>query len=165
MTDDGETFLGRWSRLKRREQATNPDDSAPGAVAQPASTPVVEPERTVELPDLADLTKDSDYTVFMRPEVADDLRQDALRKLWRSDPVFAEHDGLTDYADDYRQQPGALVRTAYRVGRGYLEEAVDAEPVVAQDEQAAGGAGAAGEDDSTQVGEVRPASTAPDAAG
>lgn len=125
MAGDGESFLGRWSRLKKNAAAPAVAGKPPDRLDEAAApAPADEP---ADLPNLADLTKDSDYTVFMRPEVADDVRQEALRKLWRSDPVFAEHDGLTDYAGDYRQQPGVIVRTAYAAGRGYLEEAVDAE--------------------------------------
>jgi hypothetical protein len=44
--------------------------------------------------------------------------------LWRSDPVLANLDGLNDYDEDFRAT-GVLaeaVRSAYKVGKGYLRE-------------------------------------------
>ncbi len=153
MTDKPETALARWSRLKRAgtesEPPTPPDDGLPVAEhAVPpetagdgnqetppdrddASDAAVEPD----LPDIADLNADSDFSVFLRKGVSEEIRRKALRVLWRSDPVLANLDGLNDYDEDFRAT-GALARaarTAYRVGKGYLrereEEAVEtAEP-------------------------------------
>jgi len=52
------------------------------------------------LPPIESLTFESDYTVFMAPNVPSDIRRKALRKLW-SFPVFNRTDGLLAYADDY----------------------------------------------------------------
>ena len=68
----------------------------------------------------------SDYTRFMQPGVPDAIRQKALRKLWASDPVLAMPDLLNDYMGDYTDAALAvspdLLRTAYRVGRGFLDD-------------------------------------------
>jgi hypothetical protein len=40
------------------------------------------------LPDIESLTKDADFTVFMRPGVPDEVRVKALRRLWTLDPVY-----------------------------------------------------------------------------
>jgi hypothetical protein len=48
------------------------------------------------------------------------MRQQALRKLWTSDPVLANLDGLLEYGEDFRAafvNPG-VVKTLYRVGKG-----------------------------------------------
>jgi hypothetical protein len=42
------------------------------------------------LPDIESLTRDADFTVFMRPGVPDEVRVKALRKLWTLDPVYNE---------------------------------------------------------------------------
>ncbi len=52
------------------------------------------------LPQIETLTAESDYTVFMRPEVPDDIRTLALRRLWFSDPRYRLLDGLDNYAED-----------------------------------------------------------------
>lgn len=38
--------------------------------------------------DIASLTKDSDFTIFMRPGVPEEVRIMALRKLWTTDPIY-----------------------------------------------------------------------------
>jgi hypothetical protein len=77
-----------------------------------------------ELPSLTELNKDSDFTPFLRAGVPEGVHREALRALWRSDPVFAFRDGLTDYDDDYTAigMVEQVVRTAYQAGQGYLEE-------------------------------------------
>ncbi|MFQ5765526.1 MAG: DUF3306 domain-containing protein, partial [Rhodospirillales bacterium] len=47
------------------------------------------------------LDKDSDFTPFMAENVPEFLRRQALRVLWRSDPVLANLDGLNDYDEDF----------------------------------------------------------------
>jgi Protein of unknown function (DUF3306) len=42
------------------------------------------------LPDVELLTKDADFTIFMRPEVPEEVRIRALRKLWTTDAIFNE---------------------------------------------------------------------------
>lgn len=52
------------------------------------------------LPPVASLTKDSDFTPFMRPGVDAISKRGALKKLF-SDPRFNIMDGLDVYIDDY----------------------------------------------------------------
>lgn len=135
---DPADFLARWSRLKRRAQG-EPRESAPGAgtarprleeaAAPPAAVsgglsegggapPATEPRE--ELPPIETLDRDSDYTPFMRADVPDALRNQALRKLWQSDPVFANLDGLVEYGEDFGAafRLGGVVATVYRVLEG-----------------------------------------------
>jgi hypothetical protein len=60
----------------------------------------------------------------MRPGVPEHLRTLALRKLWRSDPIFSKLDGMVEYGEDYSiaSWPKGVIKTAYKVGRGFLEE-------------------------------------------
>ena len=53
------------------------------------------------LDDVATLTKDSDFTRFIAPEVAPDVKNAALNKLFHTDPHFNVMDGLDTYIDDY----------------------------------------------------------------
>ncbi len=61
--------------------------------------------------------------MFLREGVPEHLKRQALRKLWRSDPLLANLDGLNDYDEDFAALYAAAskaVKTAYRVGRGWL---------------------------------------------
>ncbi len=88
------------------------------------------------LPDIDGLDRDSDYTQFMAKDVPAALTRAALRKLWRSDPLFANLDKLNDYDEDFRIAEGVVeaVRTSYQVGKGFLDQIND----VADQEQADG---------------------------
>lgn len=74
------------------------------------------------LPHPDNLKAGDDFSAFMAREVPERLRRQALRTLWRSNPVLACVDGLNDYDDDFRaaamnQGP---IKTAYQVGKGML---------------------------------------------
>lgn len=135
MAEDRDGPLSRWSRLKResrerKEEGPGAGEAKPqvgdesGAATTPGGQASVDPS---ELPDIDSLTKDSDYTVFLREGVPEQLRAKALRKLWRSDPLLANLDGLNNYDENFRRpflEAGKrAVRTLYRVGRGWADEA------------------------------------------
>ncbi|WP_395458423.1 DUF3306 domain-containing protein [Azospirillum melinis] len=134
----GEAFLSRWSRLKRTAVKPEPapveappaEEAAelPVAVAEDGPPGTVQPEAEADdplkdLPPIEELTGESDFTPFLRAEVPEDLHRQALRKLWTSDPIYANDDGLKDYADDYASlfTGGVPVKTLYRVGKGFLD--------------------------------------------
>ncbi|MEX0696355.1 MAG: DUF3306 domain-containing protein [Dongiaceae bacterium] len=130
MADEGEGFAARWSRLKRARDEPRSGDAAAGAgpAAAAAAAPAAAaelPDETIDLPSIEDLTRESDFTGFMRKGVPVELKRQALRKLWRSDPVFANLDGLLEYGDDYGApwKTGAAVRTLYRIGKGMVDSA------------------------------------------
>jgi hypothetical protein len=154
---DEEGFVRRWSRRKsaardqgrapeqtpsphpERGKAAAPAAGAEGELPSTAARDQREPEPALDLealPDIESLTYESDFTVFMRKEVPAELRKRALQRLWRSDPVLANLDGLVEYGEDYTAIGTAkqLVRTAYRVGRGMLQQA--AEPAAADTAEA-----------------------------
>ncbi|SRR5579875_412515 len=117
MADPG-NFLARWSRLKlQARQSQAPEEVALPQRATPAETPAA------ELPPVESLTAGSDYTVFMQPGVPEAVRNAALQKLWRSDPVLANLDGLVEYGEDYAAAftASSAVRTAYRVAQGMTD--------------------------------------------
>ncbi|WP_227268588.1 DUF3306 domain-containing protein [Roseobacter weihaiensis] len=74
------------------------------------------------LPDPASLKQGDDFAGFMSREVPEHLRRQALRTLWRSNPVLACVDGLNDYDDDYRAATllNEPIKTAYQVGKGMM---------------------------------------------
>ncbi|VAV97371.1 hypothetical protein MNBD_ALPHA07-2228 [hydrothermal vent metagenome] len=64
-----------------------------------------------------------DFTAFMQSAVPERLRRRALRTLWRSNPVLANVDDLVDYGEDFKAESiaGAVIKTAYQVGKGMLK--------------------------------------------
>jgi len=110
---DGESVLSRWSRrkLESRQPAAG-TESPPGAEPSPpgdtassaASTPAAAEEKPVltdaDMPNIDSLDENSDFSPFMSSGVSDQLRNVALRKLFRA-PAFNICDGLDDYDDDY----------------------------------------------------------------
>lgn len=88
MTHEKETFLGRWSRLKREDRSEDkqlpdkPESEAP------------------QLPPADQLTAESDFTGFMHPKVEDALRRVALKKLF-TDPHFNTPDPFEPFSGDW----------------------------------------------------------------
>ncbi len=132
MSDDRESPLGRWSRRKTevRAGAKSQDPgppSAPDAAAPVPQTEDAEADIVAQLPDIDDMDGDSDFSVFMQDGVPEDLQRLALRKLWLSDPVLANVDGLVDYGENFSvaETLGGAVKTIYQVGKGMIDEAAE----------------------------------------
>lgn len=119
--DDG--FLSRWSRRKVQartgEVAPEPEpvlkptptpaptlataaSPAPVAVVPAQDKPADPPPPLPTMDDVMALTKESDFSRFVKPDVEPGVRNAALKKLF-SDPFFNEMDGLDIYIDDYSQ--------------------------------------------------------------
>lgn len=140
-SDSDETFIQRWARLKEESRATPgakddvqappaPDDG-PAADRKRDDKPSVEekPFDVSQLPPIDSLTKDSDFSLFMRPEVPDDMRNKALRRLWALDAALAQPDWLEMYMVDFNAVPTfpeGLKNTLYQVGKGYIDK-IDAD--------------------------------------
>jgi hypothetical protein len=136
-----ESVLARWSRLKREQgerrgapppdeppagapQAAVPDGGAGAAAAVPGggagAAEASDAVRIEDLPDIESLTYESDFTVFMAKGVPKALRNQALKTLWRSNPILANLDGLNDYDLDYRPSEirALAARAAEDLARG-----------------------------------------------
>jgi hypothetical protein len=117
----GEGLIGRWSRLKRAkatgevgpeagppaagEAAAAAQGEEPAATGAPETPAAERPVRLPELPSIESLGAGSDYASFMAPGVPEELRRQALRKAWTSDPRIAGFRGFADYDWDYNE-PG-----------------------------------------------------------
>ncbi len=123
MGEEREGPLARWSRLKRGSgragsgrrggaapvTVANVDPGFPAASATGGGVPAVAPgedtpaggDAAKDLPPVDGLDRDSDYTPFLEEGVPEKLARAAMRKLWRSDPIFAFRDGLDDYDEDF----------------------------------------------------------------
>lgn len=107
--DGDENPLQRWSRRKlaiRQKDASvvsREDPSSPAVEASeaPAQTPASKLS-DADMPPLDSLGEDSDYSSFFSPEVSEELRRLALRKLFHL-PAFNVRDGLDDYDEDFTQ--------------------------------------------------------------
>ncbi|WP_300035087.1 DUF3306 domain-containing protein [uncultured Roseobacter sp.] len=117
-----------WERRKAAvaAEAQAEEKSAENAAAQSREAEYAGRDDTellasLNLPDPATLKEGDDFSVFMAQEVPERFRKIALRKLWRSNPVLANVDGLNEYDDDYTiGMTGQVIKTAYQVGKGML---------------------------------------------
>ena len=104
--DDTESRLSRWSRRKLEAQQATEAETVERAVPEEEAQDEIAEEIPVlpddDMPDLETRTEDSDYSGFMSEGVSDELRNLALRKLFRSS-VFNIRDGLDEYDDDFTQ--------------------------------------------------------------
>lgn len=154
MANKGDEFLRRWSRRKsesreklRRTSGTGEEDRQASGMAGrversednwetarlsegPESMNArPEPEHELTEEDFKHVDFDaldygSDYQQFMSKGVPEAIQRKALRKLWQSNPILANIDGLNDYDDDFTDTALAVdaIKTAYKVGRGYLSD-------------------------------------------
>jgi hypothetical protein len=107
--DDG--VISRWSKRKR------------GIAAEQ------EEVLSAEEIDLETIDEESDLSVFMKAGVPEALKKQALAVLWRSNPVFANIDGLNDYDEDFGSSDLVMktFKSAYQAGKGYLEKEPETE--------------------------------------
>ena len=127
-------FLGRWSERKLQARS----DPAPEALVEEApaaelpveAAPKTEAEIREELglPDPEMLQKGDDFSAFMKAAVPAALRSRALRRLWLTDPVFANVDGLVEYGQDFTDAATVVpnLQTAYKAGLGLLRVRAEA---------------------------------------
>lgn len=152
MTGRADEFLARWSRRKRSSNAPevaadNMEATDPAGAAIPDDAEIPEDAEADQLlleemglknPD--ELMPGDDFGAYLKASLPAHLKRRAMRKLWVSNPILANLDGLNDYDGDFTGggvAPGEL-RTAYQVGRGFIrdlltnEDAAEggAEPVV-----------------------------------
>lgn len=134
--DDGQHA----SAIDQEGEVTEGATAAPGRLAGEsgvASPPVRAeaaaeddaPPRALEESDFAEVDFDkldyeADFTRFLQEGVPDVIRRKALRRLWRSNPVFAVLDGLNEYDEDYTDAALAVevLKTAHKLGRGYADD-------------------------------------------
>lgn len=153
MSGRDEGPIARWSRRKAAaaaepQDAPTPEEVKPAALdaALPIEPVLGETERGETVPDgadaaeterppltpIEDLNADSDYTQFLADGVPEALTRAALRKLWLSDPVLANLDGLNDYDENFNLIDKIITAadTNYKVGRGMPGGADGEEPMV-----------------------------------
>jgi len=97
---EDEAFLSRWSR--RKQACDGHSDQALVTDPEEEPAPVPPPLCDSDMPPIESLDEESDFRGFLSPEVSDELRRLALRKLFHT-ATFNIRDGLDDYDDDLTQ--------------------------------------------------------------
>jgi len=157
--DDSPTGLRRSlsARLRRKEQVARgeavpdmPEDmQPPGAADQEA-----EADEEAALSDEELLAKygvddpeaiedEEKLDSLLQGQFPDRIRQMALRRMWRLNPLFRFADEMVEYGENYTDAATVIdgMQTAYQVGKGYLQKAFDAaEDDAAEDDAAEGDA-------------------------
>lgn len=147
-----DSFLGRWSR---RKQEVAKEAKAPAVVeealpdqavdeAEPEALSDAEILESLGLPDPDELGLGDDFKRYMTAAVPQRIKQRAMRKLWLSNPVLANLDGLNDYEQDFTDAATVVkdLATSYEIGRGFAKrvsnivEDLGQEPSAPQDDAA-----------------------------
>ena len=65
---------------------------------------------------------------LLQGQFPDRIRQMALRRMWRLNPLFRFADEMVEYGENYTDAATVIdgMQTAYQVGKGYLQKAFDA---------------------------------------
>lgn len=81
-----------------------------------------------ELPDPEKIKKEKGLDLFFKDGVPDRLRQIALRRVWKLNPIIRFADAeINDYHEDFTDAATVIegMQTAYQVGKGYLTEMLE----------------------------------------
>ena len=136
-----DSFLSRWSARKAQiakgelvadekpaltVQEVNEGELGNGEEAKLSDQELLE---KFELPHPEDLADESDLTQFLDGDLPERLRQMALRRLWRLNPLFGHVCDMVEYGEDYTDAATVMegMQTAYQVGQGYKKKAQDAD--------------------------------------
>jgi len=142
-----ETFLKRWSRRKNLddvdqesitslelepaldESAQNEkneiDNEIISAENEAEEKEMIKNREAAEAIDLEALSYDSDFQPFMKKGVPQLLKNIAMRKLWTSNPLLANVDGLNDYDENFADPALNYFKSNWKVGRGFLTDEDD----------------------------------------
>lgn len=90
--------------------------------AEVAERPDAELLAEAGMPEPESLMSSEEVQAFLKSGLPKRLKNRAMRRLWRVNPVLANLDGLNDYDDDYTDAATVVpdLQTVYRVGQGML---------------------------------------------
>ena len=134
-------FLSRWAQRKAGKQAEvdvleevaqTEQVDATGETEEEAALSDEELCARYELPDPEHGTESEQLDGFFDGQIPDRLRQLAMRRLWRLNPLFRFADEMVEYGEDFTDAATVIpnMQTAYKVGKGYLDK------ILAEQEQA-----------------------------
>ena len=141
-----ESFISRWSKRKsgvvsaennqelnenfkkeegKNKKKTNKEDTKDNNYDELNDQELLE---KFKLPNPDKIKKEKGLDVFFKDGVPDRLRQIALRRVWKLNPIirFADSE-INDYHEDFTDAATVIegMQTAYQVGKGYLSEILE----------------------------------------
>ncbi|MFD0979167.1 DUF3306 domain-containing protein [Tropicimonas aquimaris] len=133
-----------WSRRKAAVEAEARTEAAAVEAASEAEAEAALAERDdaeilaeLGLPEPETLETSEQVRAFLTSAVPQRLKTRALRRLWTTNPVLANLDGLNDYDTDFTDAATCVenIQTLYKVGRGMVDRALEvpADPAPEQD--------------------------------
>ena len=141
MNEKDENFLARWSKRKlsgktaetiddSKEIENLSEDESPANYDEIADENIDDEITDEELLAEYELTHPEEINdpeklddFFSRP-VPDRLKQLAMRRMWRINPLFRFADEMVEYGEDYTDAATVVpdLKTAYQVGKGYFDK-------------------------------------------
>ena len=140
-----ENFLSRWSKKKSKQKSEREiskiesadfNSSQGDEVSKSSTSEISENDKLNDdellkkynLPNPEKIKKEKSLDVFFKDGVPDRLRQIALRRVWRLNPIIRYADAeINDYHEDFTDAATVIegMETAYKVGKGYLSDLID----------------------------------------
>ena len=133
-------FLSRWSARKTQiakgedvpDEVPAPEIAEDAGVEDEEDAALTDAEllEKYDLPDPEAVTEESGLEQFLNGKgLPGRVRQMALRRLWRLNPLFGVVDDMVEYGEDYTDAATVIegMQTAYTVGKGYAKEVVEPE--------------------------------------
>jgi hypothetical protein len=110
MSDEGETFLGRWSKRKvqARRRPRDAESESEAGLSHQTGAQNTEPEEIPleDLPPIESIDASTDLSPWLRQRVPDAWRQAALKRVWTSDPAISQFIGLAENSWDWNATDG-----------------------------------------------------------
>ena len=141
MNEKDENFLARWSKRKLSgKTAETIDDSKEienfsqdnstanyDSIADENSDDEITDEELLaeyELTHPEEINDPEKLDDFFSRPVPDRLKQLAMRRMWRINPLFRFADEMVEYGEDYTDAATVVpdMKTAYQVGKGYFDK-------------------------------------------
>jgi len=140
-----ENFLSRWAQKKSKQKSDKAHSKIENEVIEKSlhnkdSNSIREESKENDnlddnellkkynLPNPEKIKKEKYLDVFFKEGVPDRLRQIALRRVWRLNPIIRFADAeINDYHEDFTDAATVIegMETAYKVGKGYLSDLID----------------------------------------
>jgi hypothetical protein len=140
-----DSFISRWSKRKSRNNIKDNSEVKKDSLEQikEKETSLVEEDEgeyedlnddelleKFKLPNPEKIKKEKGLDVFFKKGVPDRLRQIALRRVWKLNPIIRFADAeINDYHEDFTDAATVVegMQTAYQVGKGYLSEILESQ--------------------------------------
>jgi hypothetical protein len=140
-----DNFISRWSKRKSRNNIKDNSEVKKDSLEQikEKETSLVEEDEgeyedlnddelleKFKLPNPEKIKKEKGLDIFFKKGVPDRLRQIALRRVWKLNPIIRFADAeINDYHEDFTDAATVVegMQTAYQVGKGYLSEILESQ--------------------------------------